>query len=178
MIITIVHAIAKKKIDSTAHAVIILVSVFVNICVWLLEQLVEIDFEFLSVSYIITELFLINVYLMIQHQDGLIASLQKKLEPSTKAKTNIIKNDSPEFVEQLKFFSEHIQTLTPSEKAIYNCYISGMSTKEVLSEKGIAESTLKYHNKNLYGKLGVSSRKELLEYAKALNSVLTTGENN
>jgi len=28
---------------------------------------------------------------------------------------------------------------------------------------------MKYHNKNIYGKLGVSSRKQLLEYAKAIS---------
>ena len=35
----------------------------------------------------------------------------------------------------------------------------------------IKESTLKYHNRNLYGKLGVSSRKELLEIHKHIRSV-------
>ena len=30
---------------------------------------------------------------------------------------------------------------------------------------GITENTLKYHNKNIYGKLGVSSRKQLKEIA-------------
>ena len=35
----------------------------------------------------------------------------------------------------------------------------------------IKESTLKYHNRNLYGKLGVSSRKELLEVHKHIRSL-------
>ena len=30
----------------------------------------------------------------------------------------------------------------------------------------IKENTLKYHNKNMYGKLGVKSRKELMQFAK------------
>ena len=76
MIATTIHAIVKKKIESTSHAIIILVAVFVNILVWLLEQLVKIDFEFLSISYIITELFLISVYHMIQNQEKLIAALK------------------------------------------------------------------------------------------------------
>ena len=29
----------------------------------------------------------------------------------------------------------------------------------------INQNTLKYHNKNIYSKLGVTSRKQLLEYA-------------
>ena len=35
----------------------------------------------------------------------------------------------------------------------------------------IKETTLKYHNRNLYGKLGVSTRKELLELHKQILSV-------
>lgn len=171
MVATVMHAIFKKKIDSTAHAIIILVSVFVNICVWLFGQLVKTDFEFLSISYIITELFLISVYLMIQNQNNLISSLRAELSSS---RETIVKTAAQNSFseEQLKYFIEQIATLTASEKAIYDCYVAGMSTKEVLAAKAIAETTLKYHNRNLYGKLGVSSRKELLEYAKALNSSL------
>ena len=41
----------------------------------------------------------------------------------------------------------------------------------------IKENTLKFHNKNLYHKLGVSSRKELLEIYKLIrNEVELRGE--
>lgn len=109
---------------------------------------------------------------MIQHQETLIASLQAKNETPAKPSTITKRKNSPEFIEHCKFFIEQIPTLTASEKAIYDCYIAGMSTKEVLTEKSIAESTLKYHNRNIYSKLGVSPRKELLEYAKAINNSL------
>ncbi len=176
MVATTLHAIVKKKIDSTAHAIILVISVFVNILVWFLEQLVEIDFEFLSVSYIITELFLISVYLMIDHQESLVSSLREKITTARVSADKSPRNESPEFLEHLKFFSEQISALTASEKSIYDCYVAGMSTKEVLAERSITENTLKYHNRNIYGKLGVSSRKELLEYAKALD--LPPEENN
>ena len=35
--------------------------------------------------------------------------------------------------------------------------------------RNIKETTLKYHNRNIYSKLGVSSRKQMLEIAAALN---------
>ena len=54
MIAVIIRASIKKTFDSTAHAVIIAMAVFVNIGVWFIEQISSIDFEFLSVSYIIT----------------------------------------------------------------------------------------------------------------------------
>ncbi len=169
MVSIIIHAIAKRKLESVAHAVVLIVAVFVNICVWLLEQLVRIDFEFLSVSYIITELFLISAYLMIQHQEFIVSSLQAKITTQTETVKNELKKDSPEFLEHCKFIIEQLPHLTPSERAIYNLYIAGKSTKEVLKEMNIVENTLKFHNKNLYGKLGVSSRKQLIEYSKAIN---------
>ncbi|MBR2009056.1 MAG: helix-turn-helix transcriptional regulator, partial [Peptococcaceae bacterium] len=43
-----------------------------------------------------------------------------------------------------------------------------MGTKEILVQLNITQNTLKYHNKNIYSKLGVSSRKELVALAKAL----------
>lgn len=170
MISAIMHAIVKKKLESVAHAAVLIVAVFVNICVWLLEQLVRIDFEFLSVSYIITELFLISAYLMIQHQDILISSLQEKISVHTAKAKSEIQMNSPEFIEHCKFIVEQLPNLTPTERAIYELYLAGKSTKEVLTEMNIVENTLKFHNKNLYGKLGVSSRKQLLEYAKAIKA--------
>ena len=39
-----------------------------------------------------------------------------------------------------------------------------------MSTLNIKENTLKFHNKNLYGKLGVSSRKQLLEVYRAIKA--------
>ena len=61
---------------------------------------------------------------------------------------------------------EQLPRLTYTERLIYDLYLQGKSTKEVLQEMNIKENTLKYHNKNIYGKLGVSSRKQLLETAR------------
>ena len=60
-----------------------LVAVFANICVWLTEQLVKFDFEFLSISYIITEIFLLGVYLLIQNQEQIIAALKDQITQNT-----------------------------------------------------------------------------------------------
>ena len=165
----VMHAIFKKKIASTSHAIILVVSVFVNICVWLLEQFIKIDFEFLSVSYIITELFLLSVHIMLQQQKALIESI--KTQNSIIAEPSAISTDacSEEFISHCNYIKEHLASLTPSEKAIYKCYLAGMSTKEVLKEMSISENTLKFHNKNIYSKLGVSSRKQLMEYAKHID---------
>ena len=72
MISVISYSIAKKKVSSSVHASILLFAVLVNIIVWLIEQLVKIDFEFLSISYIISELFLLGVYLLLQEKDNIL----------------------------------------------------------------------------------------------------------
>lgn len=62
-------------------------------------------------------------------------------------------------------FLEGIKTLTPTEKKIFEYYLEGKSVKEITEIASIKESTLRYHNQNIYGKLGVNSLKELLRYA-------------
>ena len=58
-----------------------------------------------------------------------------------------------------------MDTLTPAERKIFAYYLSGKTVKEILAVASIKESTLRYHNKNIYSKLGVNSLKQLLRYA-------------
>ena len=161
MIAAVVHATVKKKVTSGVQAVMLLGSVFVNICVWLLEQFVDIEFEFLAFSYIITELFLIGVYVVLQETERRI-ELAKEQFMSQREIPSATSIDKPQISEQtIKMFEQGLKELTQTEKLIYDLYIEGKSTKEVLDEMNIKENTLKYHNKNIYGKLGVNSRKEL-----------------
>ena len=161
-----IYAVYRKKIKSVSQAVILILAVFVNICVWLLEQLVRIDFEFLSVSYIISECFLLSFYLMLQHQESFIYSLQERLVSASKPPEDMPCNDTPEYAEKCRYLKEQLVTLTPTERIIYDFYLEGKRTKDVMSELSITENTLKFHNKNIYGKLGVTSRKQLVEYSK------------
>ena len=172
MIATIIQAFVKKKLDHLAHCVILAIAVFVNICVWLLEQLVNIDFEFLSVSYIISELFLLGLHLMIQEHEKLIAIAisenNKNKSDNDGTKTEKIESANNEQLSaQYQHFETSIPVPTPTEKVIFDFYLEGKSTKEIMAELNITENTLKYHNKNIYSKLGVSSRKQLLEIAKS-----------
>ena len=62
-------------------------------------------------------------------------------------------------------FLENLKTLTPKEREVFNLYLDGKSAKEIVVLLNFSENALKYHNKNIYSKLGVSSCKELLMYA-------------
>ena len=175
MIAVVIFARITKRIESGTYAVMILGAVLINISVWLMEQLVDIDFEVLSVSYIATELFLLGISFMIQEHsiiNSLIISQQtQKEEPakisvsgSDKAK-NVPDTVTPtdELKEQYEYLSSRLYTLTPTELDIYNMYLNGSRTKDIMATLQITENTVKYHNRNIYSKLGVSSRKQLLE---------------
>jgi len=62
-------------------------------------------------------------------------------------------------------FLVNMRSLTPSEQTIFELYLDGKTAKEIMAIRDIKETTLKYHNRNIYDKLGVASRKELLRYA-------------
>ena len=59
------------------------------------------------------------------------------------------------------FFLEKLKTLTPKEREVFNLYLDGKSAKDIVVLLDFSENALKYHNKNIYSKLGVASRKEL-----------------
>ena len=71
--------------------------------------------------------------------------------------------------EAYRFFLERIPDLSKTEREIFDYYVSGLSTKEILAAANIKESTLKYHNSHIYEKLNVKSRKELLVYISLMN---------
>lgn len=162
MIATIFYAIMNNKIDSVIHTVILAVAVFINIGVWLLEQLVRIDFEILSVSYIISEFFLLGLQL-------LVAETQKyKQLPPTE--TPVVIRQEEADCEQIALFIAGMTNLTPKENQIYSCYVAGMTTADIMQQLNIKENTLKFHNKNIYSKLGVRSRKQLMELHRTVSA--------
>lgn len=164
---------AKENVESTMQAFFMGAAVFVNMGVWLLEQIVRIDFELLSVSYIISEVFILMLCLLIQRKNDGIAQPADQAEaalPDAAGKDLPAAEPADKtYEEKLQYFAAQRSCLTPTEHAIYNLYTEGKTTKEVLAELNIKENTLKFHNKNIYGKLGVSSRKQLVEFASTVD---------
>lgn len=187
MVIVILRAKYKKTIETTAHAAILAIAVLVNIGVWFIEQITSIEFEMLSVSYIISELFLLGIHLVMNEfqQMKKIVKQVKTAQNYPEKNFSDVKASTPDAMlekpidnieispERIELFMEGIEKLTPTEREIYEAYIARVTTKEIMANMNIKESTLKYHNRNIYGKLGVSTRKELLEVHKHVKSVKT-----
>lgn len=247
MIGIILYAYFKKQVSYLSHVIIPAIAVSVNLGVWFLEQMVKINFEFLAISYIITELFLLGLHKITSEYKNLKKMIdQQTIEPendfhAAKAVTtdnplsfdeqnitfstiydsnttansihylifsdvsqnksdrgannlNLVELQSTITSEQTNntnktpdihqptltisseqrlifdYYLNGLEKLTKTEHVIFSLYTGGKTTKEILSELNITENTLKFHNKNIYAKLGVSSRKQLLAIYKQLST--------
>ena len=170
MIYAIAYSYFKKKVDSVITTVLLAGAVLVSIGVWFIEQIVELSFEMLSVSYIICELFLMGLYMLMSEAKRLkeLAEISQAPQPSAANKPKLPASAAEISADKLLIFSNGREALTPTEFLIYESYLMGKSTKDILTELNIKENTLKFHNKNIYSKLGVSSRKELIAISKAI----------
>jgi len=94
---------------------------------------------------------------------------EKALEEYELAKSEIMhlsdESKNEIVLEDYEYFLCNLKTLTPQEMRIYELYVEGKTTAEITAIIGIKENTMKYHNKNIYSKLGVSSRKQFLRFA-------------
>ena len=81
----------------------------------------------------------------------------------------------PEDYEQ---FLVGIKLLTPMEQTVFAYYLDGKSVKEIIELAGVKESTIRFHNRNLYSKLGVKSLKQLLLFAAIMKRNEDGGDTN
>ena len=158
IVATTVYAFIKKAVVDTASSIFLALATTVNIGVWFFEQISKFEFEILSISYLITELFLLALYYALNQNQSVKENNTLSLDIDLK-NAQISK-------EQIEMFVLGVESLTKTEKAIFEAHINRVTTKEILESFNIKENTLKFHNKNIYSKLGVSSKKQLLEINK------------
>lgn len=101
--------------------------------------------------------------------DDLFEFLAQKEKELTKEKTRADKLSYHRKTEinpdDYEFFKDGIKMLTKTERNVFDLYMSGKSAKEITEIAGIKERTLKFHNSNIYSKLGVRNLKELMRFA-------------
>jgi len=158
-----IHATIRRKMINGTHAIILAFAVLINIGVWLFGQLVNVPFEFLSVSYIISGFFILALQLQ---QEQLVTEclVSQTLVENAHEKNTSIPEDN------LRFFESSLLDLTPTEHRIYTAYLEGKTGNEIMEEQNIKRNTLKYHNKNIYSKLGVSSKERTTGNCKRTKS--------
>ena len=144
MIGGIIYSAVKKKTVSK-HTILMTCVVFGNIAVWFMEQRLELNFEFLSISYLLSELVLLSIYWMVQDLEKSI--LQKRvamgMDVTNEEKVALLLTRLPKG-----------ESLTQREKEILIALIENKKRREIAEELSISENTVKTHTAHVYDKLG------------------------
>ncbi len=80
------------------------------------------------------------------------------------------KDDQRQDVDMSAFyaFKRNIKTLSRAEKGVFDLYMEGRSAPEISGTLHVSINTIKTHNKSIYRKLNVSSRKALMVYIQMM----------
>jgi len=181
MVGTILTSRVKRKTVFQKHAVLLLIVVLLNLTIWFVEQFIYTEFEFLSVSYIVSELLLLVLYSMMRDY-GLLpenestpvpaAPVTEEPVPESSAATDADADTEAQTVlndEGILRLSEawtQEYALTHRETQVLIALLQNKRRKEIASDLDVTEHTIKKHTGNIFSKLGVSSRTELFALAK------------
>ena len=167
MLLCIAYAAKQKRLSSLKYTAFLLVTVLLNVGVWLVEQAINEEFEFLSVSYMVTAVLLLLIYNLL-YEYGIIRPETGVLSVQmlTQLNTRQINPGAlpPGMEEMFHSFAEKAKTLTSAERRILNYYIDGHDIAEVPDLAFISIHTVKKHNRSIYQKLEIASRDELMLY--------------
>lgn len=75
-------------------------------------------------------------------------------------------------------FVKNIKTLSAAEKSVFDLYVQGHTAKEIAEILCLSINTIKTHNRRIYMKLNVTSRKELMVYIQMMEQVGCTNAEN
>ena len=167
MVAVILHAAKMEKLASPKYSVFLVAVALCNLMVWTVEQFIDVDFEFLSVSYIVTEVMLLLIYGILRdygivQPGGTLVSVQMLTQLN--ARQNIAGELPPGMEDLFGSFAGKVKTLSSAERRILNYYIDGYETAEIPDLAFISIHTVKKHNRSIYQKLEVASRDELMLY--------------
>lgn len=168
MIAAIVWAIIKRKHSSLKVPLSLLALVFGNILVWFIEQKINLNFEFLSISYLVTELYLLSLYNMMYLYEAkktckncTAACQNNTAETSKTVNDDFDSGFIPDMQDIIKAWPAVAQ-LTTREVEVFKELILNKKRKEIAEDLCVSENTVKKHTTNIFTKLGVSSRAEIM----------------
>ena len=167
MLLCIAYAAKTNRLSSPKYTTFLLVTVLLNVGVWLVEQAISEEFEFLCVSYVVTEVLLLLIYNMlcdygIIHPEIGVLSVQMLTQLNTR---QVDPGALPPGMEDMfRSFAEKGKMLSSAERRILNYYIDGHDIAEIPDLAFISIHTVKKHNRSIYQKLEIASRDELMLY--------------
>ncbi len=139
MVSAITYAAVKKRGRLRKFAPIMCTVALLNMAIWFVEQQINWDFEFLSVSYIVSELLLLLLHDVLPEYEA-----------------------APEPGADPYVLCPRLTELTQREMDVLKLMLENKKRKEIAEELFVTENTVKKHTAHIYEKLEISDRSELL----------------
>ncbi len=152
---------ADKKIKISAFLTLIMA---INIFFWIGESIAHSRFEYMSYSYVVTQLLLFYEIINDIYFQSQLEEIMPEIE-----KLGFSKAQAQTIIDRW----EDSAKLTNREKQVAALLIEGKKRKEIADTLFVTESTIKKHSSSVYKKLNVDNRKELLEKVKAIENIKT-----
>ncbi len=176
MIAIILYTAIKKTVVSIKHSIFLAFVVIGNIAIWLIENAIKAGFEFMSISYIITEGLILFLYGILQ--DYGLADTQGISAESVAIQTETAQTVSDEQTANIRYFEQNqidvifenwddIRSLSQREKEVLRLIMQNKKRKDIADELFVTESTIKKHTSSIFKKLNINNRSELFERARS-----------
>lgn len=167
MVAVIAYTAVKKTVVSSKHTVFLAFVIIGNIAIWLVENMIHSSFEFLSISYILTEGMILFLYSILQ--DYGLKDTPQNVDAITEQHietVEIIKAFSDEQIDSIMKNWSAVDTLSQREKEVLRFLLENKKRKVIAETLFVTESTIKKHTAAIYRKLETANRTELFEKAK------------
>lgn len=177
IIASICYTAVKKTAVSTKHTAFLAIVMIGNIALWLVENLTGVKYEFLSISYLMTEGLILLLYGILQdYEDSRPATQPSELAYTDEDLTAESLEPEVAFTESPQIFTDEqirdiyagwaaTRTLTQRESEVLKFILEKRKRKDIAQVLFVTESTIKKHTSNVYKKLEVANRTELFEKA-------------
>ena len=176
MVGIIIRSTIKKTFISNKHAAFLAFLVIGNIAIWIVENIIDSKFEFVSVSYLVTEGLILFIYDILQDygllDTTLIESATEKADSNTAAahaesiKEETVRFFTKEQIDAIFKNWDEVNKLSQREAEVLKFILANEKRQIIAQELFVTESTIKKHTANIFRKLGITNRAELFEKAK------------
>ena len=161
MIGVLATSLKRGKVASQKVAGLMTVVVMGNIAMWLIEKLVARNFEFLAVSYVMSEAIFFFIYWILQDYVH-IRGIQTSEEPGNRGLIIVVDSLTRcEKIERILSKLPQGKHLTARQIEMLEGILDGKSRKQIATELHLSENTVKMHMGLLYENLGVSGKDEI-----------------
>lgn len=174
----ICYTAVKRTAVSTKHTAFLAIVMLGNIALWLVENITGVKFEFLTISYLMTEGLILLLYGILQDYEnarpaskpGELAYTDMDMADGTDEDIYVALGENQQLFSdtQIAYILAHwadTDMLTQREAEVLKFILEKRKRKDIAQVLFVTESTIKKHTSNIYKKLGVANRTELFEKA-------------